>query len=177
MADPQVLWTLAVFFGRLSLQAFGGVNVALGSMQRFFVVEQQWLGAAEFAELFALAQTAPGPNVIVVTLLGWRVAGLAGALVSTLAMLLPAALVVYLCACTLVRNRQQQVVKALLAALAPATVGLLLASGGILARSSNHGLSGWVLTLVTAVVALSCRAHPLWLIAGGGMAGWLVQYS
>ncbi len=84
--DPGILLTLAGNFALMSLFAIGGANAALPEMHRLAVEVMHWMTDRQFADLFAIAQVTPGPNVIVVTLIGYQVAGLAGALVATLAM-------------------------------------------------------------------------------------------
>ncbi len=85
----STLAQLAVIYGQLSLLAFGGTNAIIPEMQRQIVDVHHWMSAREFAALFALAQAAPGPNMMVVSLVGWRVAGFWGALVTTAAVAAP----------------------------------------------------------------------------------------
>ena len=75
------LIALALMYGQLSLLAFGGANAVIPEMQRQVVDVHHWMTAQDFAAMFALAQAAPGPNMMVVGLVGWRVAGVAGAVV------------------------------------------------------------------------------------------------
>ena len=84
--NPDLAW-LGALYAQLSLLAVGGVVTVLPEMQRAVVEVRGWMAPAEFAALFALAQAAPGPNMMVATLVGWRVAGLPGALVATLGMI------------------------------------------------------------------------------------------
>ena len=89
----QTLIDLAAIFTQLSLLAFGGGNTILPEMQRQVVEVHHWMTAQEFSALFALGQAAPGPNMMVVTLVGWHVAGINGMLVSMLAKFGPSSLV------------------------------------------------------------------------------------
>ena len=89
------LWILAVDFLMLSLLTVGGATTMLPEMHRNLVEVQGWMSSEEFAQLFALAQAAPGPNVLVISVFGWKAAGVAGALVATLAMILPSCLLTY----------------------------------------------------------------------------------
>ena len=77
---------LAGYFALMSLFAIGGANSAVPEMQRLAVEVEGWMTARQFTDMFAIAQVTPGPNVIIVTLIGYHVAGLLGALVATLAM-------------------------------------------------------------------------------------------
>ena len=89
--EGGTLLTLAGFFGVLSLFAVGGGNSAVPEMHRFVVDVQHWLSDRQFADSFALAQLTPGPNIIIVTLIGYHVAGVIGALITTMAMCGPPA--------------------------------------------------------------------------------------
>ncbi len=88
-----VLLTLAIIFTQLSLIAFGGGNTILPEMQRQVVDIHHWMTAQEFSALFAMAQAAPGPNMMIVPLVGWHVAGLSGLLVTSTAKFLPSSLI------------------------------------------------------------------------------------
>ncbi len=177
---PSPLGELAVRFALVSLVAVGGANAVMPDIHRQFVVERAWLGEAEFANLVALSTAAPGPNVLLVALIGWKVAGLAGALVSTAAMCGPSSLLAMLfarawwsqrwaAACW--RTTVQQ-------ALAPIPVGFILASGWVITLAADGpSVPAWALTAGTTVL-LSFREkfHPLWLIALGallGALGWI----
>jgi chromate transporter len=96
MSVASSLASLAAVFAQLSLLAFGGTNSVLPEMQRQVVQVHPWLTAQEFAALFALAQAAPGPNMLVVTLIGWRVAALPGALIATLGVAGPSSVLTFL---------------------------------------------------------------------------------
>jgi len=95
MKDEAILWTLAGHFALLSLFAIGGANAAMPEMHRLAVEVKGWMSDRQFADLFAIAQVAPGPNVIIVTLIGYQAAGIAGALVSTAAMCGPTCVAAY----------------------------------------------------------------------------------
>src|SRR3546814_13426348 len=87
---------LALYFAKLSLLAVGGGNSILPEMYRLTVDVQHWLTPEEFASLFAIAQATPGPNMLIVTLIGWHVAGIVGALTATLSLCAPACPLTYL---------------------------------------------------------------------------------
>src|SRR5262249_36278561 len=89
------LVTLAAFFAVTSLFAIGGGNAAIPEMHRYAVDIQHWLSDRQFADSFALAQLTPGPNLIIVTLIGYHVAGIAGAVVATLAMCGPTSVLAF----------------------------------------------------------------------------------
>jgi len=95
MKLADTLWALAIQFGTLSLMAFGGANAVLPEAHRQSVTLHHWMSDQDFAALFAIAQAAPGPNFQVCTLIGWKAAGLAGALVATAAMCAPSCLLTF----------------------------------------------------------------------------------
>src|SRR5271163_3816930 len=94
-SDSNPIWTLAWTFGLMSLFAVGGGNAAVPEMHRVAVDVHHWMTERQFADVFAISQMAPGPNVLIVTLIGYFVAGIAGALVATLMMCAPTAILAY----------------------------------------------------------------------------------
>jgi chromate transporter len=90
-SDANPLLALAGTFGLMSLFAIGGASAAIPEMHRVAVEVQHWLTDKQFADIYAISQLSPGPNVLIVTLIGYSAAGLAGALVATLAMCVPTA--------------------------------------------------------------------------------------
>ena len=130
------------------------------------------MSGREFAELYALAQASPGPNVLVVSLFGWKAAGLAGAVVTTLAMVLPSSTLTFYADRLLWRSASAVVWREIIDnALAPITVGLIAASGAILAGANDTNIVAVLFTVVTALISWRTRFHPLWLIAAGAVAG------
>ena len=95
MTAADILLEIAVRFAALSLVAIGGINAILPEIHRVVVDVEGWMTSAEFAELFALAQLAPGPNAMVVALIGYKVTGIAGALVATIATCGPSSVACY----------------------------------------------------------------------------------
>ncbi|AVJ17681.1 chromate transporter [Serratia rhizosphaerae] len=169
-----VLIALAVIFSELSLMAFGGGITILPEMQRQVVEVHQWMSAQEFSALFAMAQAAPGPNMMVVPLIGWHVAGWAGLLVSSLAKFVPSSLVTLLVMQVWKRFKDRPWRRYVQAGLVPVTVGLVAASGALIAEASA---SNWRLALLIGVATLLSmhkRLHPLWVLAGGALLGLLI---
>jgi chromate transporter len=165
------LAALAVLYAQLSLIAIGGANVLLPEMQRQVVDVRHWMSAAEFAHLFALAQAAPGPNMLIVTLVGWRVAGLAGALVATISLVVPAACLCFTVTRAWDRFREQHWRRIVQAALTPVTVGLVLAAAVLLGAATARSVGAVLVTLAVAACALGTRLNPLWLLAAGAAIG------
>jgi chromate transporter len=171
-SDANPVWTLAWTFGVMSLFAVGGANSALPEMHRVAVDVQHWLTDKQFADAFAISQLSPGPNVLIVTLIGYSVAGVTGALVATLAMCLPTALMAYGVSRILTKSSHSRWPAIIQAALVPLSIGLMGASGYILARASDHT---WVAVLVTvgaAVLASSTKLNPFWMLLAGGCLGF-----
>ena len=164
---------LTLHFMLLSLMAVGGSHVLLPDMYRFAVESRHWMTAKEFSELFALAQAAPGPNVLFVSVIGWKAAGVAGACVAMLSMCTPSTLLTLVVAHYLERFRAAPWRIALQNALAPVATGLIFTSGLLLVRSSGQSVPA--LLVCAAVVLLSIRynPNPLWFIAGGAVVGVL----
>ena len=171
LAGVNALLNLAQIFGTLSCLAVGGVAPMLPEMQRQVVDVHHYMDRTTFAALFALAQAAPGPNMMVSTLVGWRVAGVPGALVATAGMIGPSSVLTYTTANLWHRFRERHWRRIVQAGLVPVTVGLVAAGAALLAASTTQG---WVTGLITAVAALSLvtsRVHPLLLLAAGAAAG------
>ncbi len=168
----SVAWLFLVC-AQLSLVAVGGIAPILPELQRQVVDVHGWMGATEFGALFALAQAAPGPNVLVVTLVGWRVAGLAGALAATVGMLLPSGLITWLVAGAWQRFRDRPWRRAVQAGLVPVTVGLVMAAAAILAVAAATGWVAWLVAASVALAALRTKWHPLLLLAAGTVVGAL----
>jgi len=167
-----MLGSIAAIFGQLSLLAFGGGNTILPEMQRQVVEVHRWMSASDFTSLFALAQAAPGPNLMIVTLLGWRLAGLPGALVATFCQFTPSALVTGLAVAAWQRFHTSGWRRLIAAGLVPITVGLVAASATVIARSADKSWFFAALTALVAGVTLTTRTHPLCLLAFGALYGW-----
>ena len=186
--DWLSLW---VHYVSLSLLSIGGAITTAPDMHRFLVVEQRWLTDAQFTASLAIAQSAPGPNVLFVALLGWNVGinaggaltGLLGVFLTMLGMLIPSTTLTYAAAQWGQRNRQRRTVRAFKQGMAPVVVALLMASSWILVASSSAAVGAtpdpwkdnaplWLLTALVAVVVWRTRLHLLWLLALGALLGW-----
>lgn len=168
----ETLAALALIFGQLSLIAFGGGNTILPEMHRQVVDVHHWMTSGDFAALFALAQAAPGPNLMVVPLIGWQVAGLAGMLVTTAAIFGPSSIVTLIALRLWTRFKDKPWRAAVQAGLVPVSVGLVAASAAIITRSVDHE---WIFVAITAgstAVLLRFKVHPLWMLALGAAIGW-----
>jgi chromate transporter len=164
---------LFIEFTLLSFVAFGGATALLPEMHRVVVENHHWLDDATFIHLYAIAQAAPGPNVLVVTLIGWEVAGLAGALMATLAMCLPMSVVIYLLIDRWESFAGARWQKAISLGVAPLAVGLIFSGATLIAQAASFGWAAWVLVGATVLANLWLKVHPLWFIGVGGLVGLL----
>jgi chromate transporter len=172
-----ILADLALTFGVLSLVAFGGMPAVMPEMQRLVVDVKGWTTPAEFIQLFAIAQAAPGPNVLIVSLIGWRAAGLPGAMVALLAVCAPAAVLAWWVADLWERFKESPWRRAIQKAIAPLVVGLTLSGGYVLCTPATPDWRLWAIAAASAAAMLSLKLNPLWLLAAGGAAGGLLLSS
>jgi chromate transporter len=174
---PGDLLALSGHFMLLSLLAVGGAITTASDMHRYLVVEHGWIGDAQFTASIAIAQAAPGPNVLFVAVLGWNVAGPLGALATMCGMLLPSTLLTLYATRWAEQRRSTRGVRAFTAGMAPLTVGLLCATGWVLAEpflrlpGSRWGALG--LIAVTVAAMLRGGIGPLWLVGLGALVGAL----
>ena len=167
------VWVLLAIFLRLSLLAFGGGNTVLPEMQHEVVEVHHWMTAQDFASLFALAQAAPGPNLMVCTLIGFRVAGLAGAAAATLGIIGPSTALTIVAYSVWNRFRDKAWRGVVQAGLLPVTVGFVAATAAVIVRSAA---ASWLLagiTLAVTAAAMVSKVHPLWLLGAGALLGVL----
>jgi chromate transporter len=172
----DTLIALALQFAGLSLMAFGGANAVIPEIHRQAVDVRHWMTDQDFAALFAIAQAAPGPNFLVTTLVGWKAAGLPGALVATAAMCSPSCLLTFWVAKAWDRYRETTWRIAVGAGLAPVTVGFVFSSAFILARAADKEWRLGLVTAASAAVVYFTRLNPLWCLLAAatlGMAGVL----
>lgn len=173
MQDDNPLLLLVTTLAGLSLVAVGGGNTVLPEMHRQFVEHARWFSDAEFAQMFALAQTAPGPNIMVVAIFGWRVAGFAGAALAPLALCLPSSMLTFVVGRLWHRFRASPWRNRVAVALTPVSVGLVLASGIVLAQDQDVSWVALALTAVTTLVTVATRFNPLWCLGAAGLIGVL----
>jgi chromate transporter len=174
--DGDILVTIAVQFAIMSLLALGGANAVVPEMHRQAVELRGWIEERQFADMFAISQVAPGPNVMIVTLIGYHVAGFSGALVATLAMCGPTAVLAHFLGRAWDRFKDAPWRMVVQEGLVPISVGLVGASAIVLTRAADRTWTAGLITAVTAAAAYWTRWNPLWLIAGAalvGLAGFL----
>lgn len=176
MSGVPVTLDLALLFGGWSLLAIGGAQALLPEIHAALVESRHWLTGAEFAQMYALAQAAPGPNVLFVSLFGWRVNGIPGALVATIAMCGPSSVCMYYVSRAWTRFRDAEWRKVVQAGLNPVTVGLVLASGATLVRTANESnghWSGYIVSALAAAILFFTRRNPLWVLGGAALLGMM----
>ena len=171
-SEANPISTLVWTFGLMSLFAVGGANSAIPEMHRIAVDVHHWMDDKQFADIFAISQLSPGPNVLIVTLIGYSVAGIFGALAATLAMCGPTALLAYFVSGLLRRSSHSPWPALIQAALVPLSIGLMGASGLILALTSDRNWVAGLITIVAAVLAFATRLNPIWMLLAGGALGF-----
>jgi chromate transporter len=180
--DGDVLLQLAIGFAAISMIAVGGGIAVVPEMNRLVVDVHGWMSDARFAQLFALAQAAPGPNVLVVGLIGWQVAGLPGMLVATLAVTGPAGFFAFGFSKLRGKLAGARWLRIVEKGLVPIAVGLIFSSGIILAQGAAHpagpgaaisALAVGLTVFSTLFVWLTDRS-PLWVLGVGAVAGALL---
>ena len=195
LLSPADWLDLLQHFASLSLLAVGGAITTAPDMHRYLVDDMHWLSDAQFTSSIALAQAAPGPNILFVALMGWNVglnagAGLGGGPVSAalaalgvvvamLGIMLPSSILTYTATRWAHRHRENIGIRAFKAGMAPTVIALLLATAWLLTASHDQPLRDWplyLLTLLTLLLVWRTRLHMLWLIGTGavlGMIGWI----
>jgi chromate transporter len=165
------LLTLAGFFAVLSLFSVGGGNSAIPEMHRYAVDVQHWLSDRQFADTFALAQLTPGPNLIIVALVGFHVAGVLGAVVAMLAMCGPTGVAAYYVGRASERFKGKVWHGAVSRGLVPVTIGLTAASATVIATSADYGWAAGAVTAATAIICYFFRINPIWVFAAAAVLG------
>lgn len=167
----------------LSLLSVGGAITTAPEMHRYLVVQQHWLTEPQFNASIAIAQAAPGPNVLFIALMGWNVGinaggmltGLLGAFVPLIGILLPSTTLSYLAARWGHQNRELRPVRAFKQGMAPIVISLLISTGWILSSAHSNPSEDWrlwLLTVATGLIMWRSKVHLLWLLGAGALLGW-----
>ena len=168
----MILLEIAAYFCVLSIFSVGGLPSVMPEMQRYVVEVKEWMSPAEFMQAFAVGQAAPGPNMLVTSLVGWHLAGLAGALVALFAMCGPAAVLAWWASGLWERFKDTPWRKAIQRAIAPVVVGMILSGGVVIATpDATPDWRLWLIAGATAAAVLLTKANPLWFLAAGGVLG------
>jgi chromate transporter len=171
----MTLLEVALYFCVLSIFSVGGLPSVMPEMQRYVVEVKEWMSPAEFMQAFAVGQAAPGPNMLIVSLVGWHLAGLAGALVALAAMCGPAAVLAWWVSGLWDRFKDSPWRLAIQRAIAPVVVAMIL-SGGVVSATPDATPDWrlWLIAAATAAGVLVTKANPLWFLAAGGALGGLL---
>jgi chromate transporter len=162
---------LGLYFSLLSVISVGGIPSVMPEMQRYVVDVKDWLTPSEFIQAFAVGQAAPGPNVLIASLIGYKVAGFAGALVALGAMCFPAAVIAWWVSELWDRFKGSPWRTLVQRAIAPIVVGMILSGGFVLATRGSEDWRLWLIAGASAVGMLVTNLNPLWLLGAGGLLG------
>jgi chromate transporter len=176
--------SLLTHYLMMSLMSIGGAISTTSEMHRFLVEQHHWLTQAQFNDSIALAQAAPGPNVLFVALMGWHVGmnagsmplALLGVAVTMAGILTPSTVVTYMAAQWGHRNRDLRAVRAFKQGMAPLVIALLLSTAWILGGASGQGPADWrlwLLAVVSGLIIWRTNIHLLWVLAAGALLGAL----
>jgi len=185
-------WSLFSHFAALSLLGVGGAITTAPDMHRYLVDEQHWLTDAQFSSSIALAQAAPGPNVLFVALMGWNVGlnaggglgagpsawwlALLGVVIAMAGIMLPSSILTYSATRWAHHNRELRAVRAFKQGMAPIVIALLIATGWLLTATHNQWREDWplwALTVAATLVVWRTKIHMLWIIGAGAVLGFL----
>jgi chromate transporter len=180
---------IITLFAGLSLMSIGGGNTVLPEMHLKAVRDYNWMTDSQFADIFAISQAAPGPSILIVTLVGYKaglgavpanwpaewaqLSGLIGAILATAAMMVPAGILVFLVARVWEGAKDSAFRKAVEKGFAPLTVGLVLASGYVMAGTADHDWRAYLLTGVCTALFVFTKVNPLIVVGVAGVLGWL----
>lgn len=180
---PADWLSLFAHFLLLSILCVGGAITTAPDMHRYLVQEQGWLTDPQFSASIAIAQAAPGPNVLFTALMGWNVglnagslwAAALGMIICLLGILLPSSILTYFTVRWSHENRDLRSVRGFKQGLAPVVIALLVVTGFILATGRNYDPAQWPLwatAVVSTVVVWRTKVHLLWLLGAGAAVGW-----
>jgi len=165
---------LTLHLALLSILSFGGIPSVLPDIRNYVVAANGWLTDRQFANVFAIAQTLPGPNMILMmSLIGWKVGGLPTAISSALAIFGPPCTIYYFAYRPWDRFRHAPWQRVARRGLAPVTIGLILGGGTVMARAADTNWQSATVTMIAAAVILWVRVNPLWILIAAGAAGAL----
>jgi len=185
--DQNPFLHIITLFGSLSILSIGGGNTVLPEMHIKAVNDYGWLTDSQFADVFAISQSAPGPSILIVTMLGYKagfdaaahgglpgeVMGVLGAILATVFMILPAGLLVFWVAQFWERAKDSSVRHAIERGFAPLTVGLVLASGWVMSQAADSDWKAYVLTGICTLIFVFTKANPLIVVGLAGVLGYL----
>jgi chromate transporter len=180
--SAKTLIQIFLLFSSLSILSIGGGNTVLPEMHHKAVDSYHWLSDKQFADVFAISQAAPGPSILIVTMIGYKaglgatnnhIFGVIGAIFATIAMMIPAGILVYIVSRVWERAKNSPARKAVEKGFAPLTVGLILASAWIMSKAADHDWRAFLLTGICTAIFSTTKINPLLIVAVAGLIGWL----
>ena len=169
-------WPLSFIFLRIGAVTFGGGFVMIPQIEAEVVNSHHWLTHQEFADATALGQITPGPVLIMATFVGYRVAGILGALLSTLCVFLPSFVITIAAGSSFRRFRTNRQMQAFLRGVAPAVTGLLVAAALSVGRAGIHSWPGLAMAFIILLILLRFRPNPFWVLMGAGVFRFLLSF-
>jgi chromate transporter len=172
MRDDSALSAYLLQLVFLSFVSIGGINAAVPELHRQVVEINHWLSEQAFTDFFAIANAAPGPNLLIVTLIGYQLGGAAGALAATAAICAPTCLLTYCVGHVWERFKDAPLRIAIQAGLVPITVGLVAATAYLIAHTADQNAAAVAISVATAALAYFTRINPLWAFAAAAAFGF-----
>jgi chromate transporter len=177
----KTYFQLTTLFGSLSLLSIGGGNAVLPEMHLRAVRGYHWLTNAQFADIFSISQAAPGPSILIVALVGYAAGlsvggiagGILGGVIGTVAMVVPAAMLVYLVTLVWQKAQKSRFRVAVEKGFAPLTVGLVLATALVMSRAADHDWRAYLLTAACTAIFVFTKTNPLLVVGAAGLIGYL----
>lgn len=174
--NGRLLLQIGWIFGSLSLISIGGANVLIPEIHRQVVETHAWLDSESFARLFAISLAAPGPNIMLASIIGWHLAGLPGLMVATVAILTPPSIMALFAGRGIRRWSETRGLQVLTAGLVPVALGLMLASGMVASRAAHVGVTGYAITGGVGLAVFCSKRNPLvWM--GLGIIAFVLSQS
>jgi chromate transporter len=172
---------LALMFGTLSLLSIGGGNAILPEMHLKAVKGEHWLTDNQFADMFSISQAAPGPSILIVTLVGYSAGlsvdgsvptGIIGGIIATIAMITPAAILVYVLTLFWQKAQKSRLRFAVEKGFAPLTVGLIAATSLVMSRAADHDWRAYLLTAICTLIFVFTKTNPLIVVLAAAAIGY-----
>jgi chromate transporter len=172
--DPAILTKLFAVFAGMSIMLFGGGYVFIPLIQEIVVNHQQWVTTQEFIDGIALGQITPGPILVSAAFIGLKVAGFAGAVVATIAIFAPPALLMVVASGAYARLQHSSAIQASLRGVRPAVIGMIFAAAVVVGRSAVPVWYSIAIFAVALFALIRIRVEAVWVIPAAGAAGWLL---
>ncbi len=170
-------FSVLAVFSLLSILAVGGGAAVIPEMKALTVGAAPWITADQFGQIYSLGQLAPGPNMLMVSVIGFHVAGASGALAALLGFFVPSGVITFLVGRVWDRYADNPWRAAIARGLGPLTVGLILAGAWSLAKTvmAGHGPLPYAVSVVVALILLRVKINPVFLILAGGLTTWIAS--